>query len=862
MAFSNRIQTNLARGEISPEAQSRGDIDLFRASLKLCRNFIPKFQGPAEYAPGTTFISASKVTSGSLMIPFVFRDTQSYILEMYIDDSADLNMRILNDNGVVLYAGSDLGWVINDNVGAGTTDSEAIGFQGGLGKDPDFVSAGSAGEEVDVTVTGTFTATDLANVRYAQSGSAMILISEGKFCIQIWRGITSETAWAINEVSVVSSSFAAITSIADDGNGYAEYLTAGVHTLVNGDVVIIKNSDTDNDMDGAFKLTGVVDNTHFTTDQEFLATSTPDFRKGGTFHDFVFAFEEITDFFSAVADIPKEAKFNEGRIYFALDDKLYGSRSVVDGQDMYANMNQSITPIPTDAIEFTVAISADKVDLFKWLKVSNKTFYGGMENLVALIQGSTSDEPIAGDSIRMRSAEDRGCSDVTPIEDGTDIIFVNSTGKTMNAFKFDIVTDGQRSQTLTLLNEHMFDSTIKRIAFQRGLPDIVWVLLESGKLLGFIFNSAENITGWFIYQDGQSDLYNDISVLPINNGVDRMWVNVARSDGSDGTADQLEQLELSTLFAKIEDFYSGSSNKVDDTRRWKNAIFEQQKHAAHMHSMLFADVFTTTLASDRYLHFSEDLTEAFVSSDGTAANKITGASSPLDGEDDEHLVIKATTKGLGEGIYHINDYTSGTGISTLDELKTLADFTFNVAQDSFIIPPGFWGITFSSITSSSLQRYFDSTGKDIDVVLDGGFVDDAVIVKDGSDYTVDFSPKKGTVVYFGYKYRGIIATLPVDIGGFSGTAFSKLKNIEEVRVDFIDTAAIKFGVDLYKLNVQIFRLGSDLTDRPPPLFTGTKELKNVNGGWSNKKSMYFVQDTPVPCTIAGIDISGSASDDI
>ena len=68
---------------------------------------------------------------------------------------------------------------------------------------------------------------------------------------------------------------------------------------------------------------------------------------------------------TTAANIPKEVKFNDGRLYFTLDDKLYGSQSVVDGQDMYVNFAQSITPLATDAVEFTASISSDKVDLFK-----------------------------------------------------------------------------------------------------------------------------------------------------------------------------------------------------------------------------------------------------------------------------------------------------------------------------------------------------------------------------------------------------------------------------------------------------------------------------------------------------------------
>ena len=93
-------------------------------------------------------------------------------------------------------------------------------------------------------------------------------------------------------------------------------------------------------------------------------------------------------------------------------------------------------------------------------------------------------------------------------------------------------------------------------------------------------------------------------------------------------------------------------------------------------------------------------------------------------------------------------------------------------------------------------------------------------------------------------------------------SFTKLKNIEKVRVEFLDSTNIAYGVDPYKLTELDFRAGFDITDRPPPLFSNVKELPTPNGGWDNRKGVFFVQEVPVPCVIASIDIEGEVSDDI
>ena len=277
--------------------------------------------------------------------------------------------------------------------------------------------------------------------------------------------------------------------------------------------------------------------------------------------------------------------------------------------------------------------------------------------------------------------------------------------------------------------------------------------------------------------------------------------------------------------------------------------------------MLTLNTFDTTLAAGTYLHFNSNLDEIFVSSAGTAATKLTGTDSPLNGEADNNVVVKATTAGLGEGIYNIDAYTSGTGIATITEKLELTDFTFDTTESSFIIPPGFWGISFSSVTSDSLERYLDSEGAAIDVVLDGGPVANITIVEVDDEFTADLGNLSGNVIYFGYKYTGVIATLPVNFGSGRGTGFSKLKNIDNVRIDFLDSVNLKYGIDLYNLNELDFRIGSDKTDRPIPVFTGVMELPNPNGDWQNKMSLYIVQDVPVPLEILSIDIAGDVEDE-
>ena len=91
-------------------------------------------------------------------------------------------------------------------------------------------------------------------------------------------------------------------------------------------------------------------------------------------------------------------------------------------------------------------------------------------------------------------------------------------------------------------------------------------------------------------------------------------------------------------------------------------------------------------------------------------------------------------------------------------------------------------------------------------------------------------------------------------------AHAKPRNIDDTGVDLIDTLGLRLGTSLYKLVREEFRVGGDITDRPPPLFTGIKII-NVLDQWSEEKRIYAVQSAPLPCTITAIDTAGDASDE-
>lgn len=83
MANVRTMQRAFGGGEVSPEMFGRIDDAKYQSGLAVCRNFIPKPQGPAENRPGFVFVCAVKDSSKKTrLIPFTYSTTQTMVIEL------------------------------------------------------------------------------------------------------------------------------------------------------------------------------------------------------------------------------------------------------------------------------------------------------------------------------------------------------------------------------------------------------------------------------------------------------------------------------------------------------------------------------------------------------------------------------------------------------------------------------------------------------------------------------------------------------------------------------------------------------------------------------------------------------------
>lgn len=74
-------QVSFAGGELSPLLWGRSDLPVFGKGVRRMRNFFPTTHGAAMSRPGTTFCGYAKANSLVRLVPFVYADGQSFVLE-------------------------------------------------------------------------------------------------------------------------------------------------------------------------------------------------------------------------------------------------------------------------------------------------------------------------------------------------------------------------------------------------------------------------------------------------------------------------------------------------------------------------------------------------------------------------------------------------------------------------------------------------------------------------------------------------------------------------------------------------------------------------------------------------------------
>lgn len=209
------LQESFTGGEFSPLAQGQVSGERYRKALGTCLNYVPTLQGPLLRRPGTKFAAFTAQSSAlsPVLIPFVFSQTQSYMLEFggqYINFYAQ--------NGVYTPPAS-LYYV----AGTATNDGEHFFF----GTRPNYQSktgevilASSLGfNQTIFSVPTPYLPQDVQHLKWGQSADTLYLTHPNYPIMKLQR--LGAFDWRLSQVYLQDGPYLAFNSYAQTGDSTA-----------------------------------------------------------------------------------------------------------------------------------------------------------------------------------------------------------------------------------------------------------------------------------------------------------------------------------------------------------------------------------------------------------------------------------------------------------------------------------------------------------------------------------------------------------------------------------------------------------------------------------------------------------------
>lgn len=491
--------------------------------------------------------------------------------------------------------------------------------------------------------------------------------------------------------------------------------------------------------------------------------------------------------------------------------------------------------LANDALKVFINPSQGKVEAIQWLTANDRYFLvGTFSGVRRVISADGYDSAFSAESgVLIKPIDSCGCEKIRPVPRGNSLFYIQRGGLVLRCLSYDLYYDSYKAIDKNLVSDLILDGGTREHVFQQSRPDILWHVRKDGKLIGLTYHESEDISGWHRQIIGGTNCkVISAGIMPRKDNYEQLWLIVERVINGKVR----RYVEFITDFEKyktIEDFYTDEDNEASDKRRYENDLYQRQKLECHLDSCLTYD--------GSQLGLSEKAQLAIGEPNDKKVCTVTSEVELFDENDVDREIWRIHDKeGIGSGRMRIVEYVAPT------EIKCLLLSAF----DKDTLDPGEWSLTTANI--SGLQHL---EGEHVSIVTDGALHNDRQVV--GGKIKLD---SQADVVHIGYSYRGLLKTMNIQAGGTTGSAQNKPRHIQNIAFEFLNTLGVKYGTNLYDLTKMPFHKAEHRTNRPSPLFSGSRN-ENVRDNTDDKKFAYVIQDVPLPCTLQALDIFMETIDD-
>jgi hypothetical protein len=825
------LQGNFNSGEFSPLLYGRVDADRYKSGLGTCLNYVPTLQGGLPRRPGTNFVAAVKTeTKKTRLIRFEFSTTQAYMIE-----AGDQYFRFYKDNGlitatsqnitgitkanpaVVTYAGADTyangdriiisavsGMVqvnnrefivANVNTGANTFElTDTLGANVNSTAYTTYSSGGTVAEVYEISTP--YLEAHLFQLKFTQSADVLYIAHPSYAPRKLSR--TGHTSWTLATISFldgpylpVNSTATTLTPSAATGTGIT--LTASAITGINtntgfqttdvGRSIRIKEGSTW----GWVTITGRTSTTVVTVTINSTLTSTAakvNWRLG---------------IWSDTTGYPIAVTFHEDRLCYC---GASANPARLDGSNTsdYENFAPSATDgTVSDSNAISFGLNARDVNAMRWIASDEKGLLSGTYGAEWVIRPSSTAEALTPTNVSAKPATFYGSADIQPVQVAKAALFIARAGRKVREMNYFYDVDGFRAPDLTLLSQHITESGIVEIAYQKEPHSIIWCVRTDGVLAALTYDrDLDSVkVGWSRHiVGGYSDAANSDAIVE----------SCAVIPSADGTRDEVWLIVRRYINGATHRYIEYMGQFFDDTVDQKDAYFV-----------------------DGGLTYDNPIT-------------ITGATAA------NPVVITANSHGFSNG-----DAVLISDVLGMDELNgetfTVAGVTANTFQLS-----GVNGTAYTTyVSGGEVRKYITSisglwhlNGQSLSILADGAVLPNAT-VSSGS-VTLAY---RSTTVHLGLGYSSDGQLLRLDAGAADGTALGKTRRTHRVGFLLHQSLGLKIGMDFDSLDELTFRTSADEMTRAPELFSGIKS-ENIECDYDFENQVCWRQDQPLPSTILAV----------
>lgn len=554
-------QDTFVRGEISPRLHARASLELYKAALSRCENFLTLPHGGLRKRGGGYFVGEVKDSAlKTRLIPFVFSDDQAYVLEL-----GHIYFRVYAYGARVGTVEVPSPWNQDQIFAVKFVQSADDMWLTHPDHEPRKITRTAHTTWTLSTVTFTDgpydpVNTDEAVTVYASAAAGSVTITAST--------VLFNSSMVGRLVRIDMESYEDIEPW--EPNTVLPYPTLGARRRFDGRVYESMTDYTAPGTAAALQVkTGATPPTHTKGVEwdgpyhyEFLPDIpvsggpnilNPDFEHSMQWQYLhsgfgvarITAFTDSTHVTATVLETFPDEVVGSGNASFiwrlgAFDDGTFPESVTIFEERLAFGQRFSVHASATGAFEdFEAGAAADRALVFRsagggaandilWLEDMDGFLAIGTIGGIRSLSGSGIDEALTPSSFKNRPSRCAPCANIQPVQVGKAYAYVQKGRK-----KLAELTLGQQlrfeSDDLGQISEHIPKRGVIEIAFQNSPDPFLWFPLDTGELGCFTYQPSQDVRGMHRHLLGGSAIVESACVTPGQTGEDDVWLIVRRT---------------------------------------------------------------------------------------------------------------------------------------------------------------------------------------------------------------------------------------------------------------------------------------------------------------------------------------------